>query len=594
MKLPEVNYRRMGVQSKGRKNIHLPGKAAGQEFRQATALGQANVRAEQEKWAGIVHGLDEVSKVAFSLAKSEEEQAYYKQVMDYETKVGVSSAELTSSAMVDLDTIELPDLAKGVLNDYPQTTNADGKVVRMAPSHEVMDSIHKARLTQWRGEAMGGFSGATREKFLRATHSISSNSTKAVFAKGTQDRSNMATASASINFDNAIDHQDSQLAEQVARSALNSGAWAPEVYAKNMMSMAERIDEKFFGRKIALAQTSGQLDALVDQMTTEGNNLSGSLERSLVNSALTRIDRMETKEEKRMNKIKSDRKIGVMRNIDQKGLTLSQLYQMEGQIDPSQFLTFRTAIMSRDRERVGGGGVSSSPETVVFFNNRVAGLQFPDDGMDTAVQVAKIKQEAFNAMVGGDLSYGAYKQVNADVDKFSQVNYNTPEHKSTREIIALDVVGSEPVSAFAAAMASGSSEMLAAVKKQNRVVAQARGDLQTYMRHAGVNADPRKWWENNKARYTPEGQKLSRAGQYSAAFPANARYSPSGTLDSNATDKNMRDRVKRGLMSPAEYDQQYRVLFIGRDLSPEQYMEDFGVEGPLPGQMSNPRPRLIQ
>jgi len=135
MRLPQVNYRGRGVQSLGRANAGLPTALANKEAKQTTALGLAEVKSTQERWAGITTAAKDVANTTRSLqvdlAKAESTQAYYAGVMDYETKLGLSVAELTGQERVDLNTMDIPEKAKAALAAIPETTAVDWEVPAM-------------------------------------------------------------------------------------------------------------------------------------------------------------------------------------------------------------------------------------------------------------------------------------------------------------------------------------------------------------------------------------------------------------------------------------------------------------------------------
>jgi hypothetical protein len=181
--------------------------------------------------------------------------------------------ELTQNNMVDLNSIYIPDMAKGVRDNYQDETQEDGTVVRMAPTYEVGDEIHSARINEYRDIGSQQLrTNKVKDKFDRAIGGTYSNSSEAVFAKGTVDRTNMAKAKADINYDKAIASKDVDLANQVAASAVATGAWSQPQYVNNMRTLLPEIDQKHYIGEIVSAKESADLMIIIKELNTKPNN----------------------------------------------------------------------------------------------------------------------------------------------------------------------------------------------------------------------------------------------------------------------------------------------------------------------------------
>ena len=217
MKLP--NQRRTGVQSLGERSPGQPLANANRRAGQVVAEGQANTRLAQERGAMAMQAVDDAHQFVLKLAENEDTQGYFEQVMSFETKAKKSMQELTKNNMVDLNSIYVPETAKAVLKEYEETDDGQGNMVRMAPTYKVGDAIHEARLREYIdiGDKQLN-SDKVKDEYRRAIRTTYSNSSEAVFAKGTVDRVNMAKAKTNENFDRAIDGLDAERAGQISAS----------------------------------------------------------------------------------------------------------------------------------------------------------------------------------------------------------------------------------------------------------------------------------------------------------------------------------------------------------------------------------------
>ncbi|RKZ92598.1 MAG: hypothetical protein DRQ40_08555, partial [Gammaproteobacteria bacterium] len=486
---------------------------------------------------------------------------------------------------VDLNTMDIPEKAKAALAAIPETTDAQGVTSRWVDTSEVADVIHQARVEQWVGENSEGLDDATKEKFLKAIHTSTANSSKAVFAKGTERRVAKAGVAANINFDNALDKLDANQAMAVANTALASGVWTPETYDKRTKTLSSEIDQKYFGRMMAATKTSDEVDDVLIEMTTGSNNLTATTERSMVSSAMSRRDKLEAQEAKGADTDLYAKTAEAYRAVDN-GMTLDQFHQTSHMLEPGDVSKIRSAILSRDSK------IRTSPgdrSTIRAYTRRAAALRFPADGQDVSVAGAAILADAQTSMANGTLEYPGYQTIQAAVKEAQDSGFNTPAYKSTKSVINLEVLGTESADdlMFAAMTSNDPAAMTKQAWEKSQVVAKALSDLQVYMSSTGANADPTKWWDTNKHIYSREGLQNTREQNFQQSYGSYSSYTSTGAFDAEATRGNIQQLLSDGALSPREYEAMYRKLFNVEELSAEE------LSSPENKRMFETHPRLI-
>ena len=556
MKLP--NQRRTGVQSLGERSPGQPLANANRRAGQVVAEGQANTRLAQERGAMAMQAVDDAHQFVLKLAENEDTQGYFEQVMSFETKAKKSMQELTKNNMVDLNSIYVPETAKAVLKEYEETDDGQGNMVRMAPTYKVGDAIHEARLREYIdiGDKQLN-SDKVKDEYRRAIRVTYSNSSEAVFAKGTVDRVNMAKAKTNENFDRAIDGLDAERAGQIAASGLATGAWTSAEYVANMESMGSRIDAKYFTKEILTAETSDELLDIFSTLNNESNNLTAGQQMSLSLAAENRMKKLENGELVGVELDKDARKAKAFYRVDTGDLGIHNLY--DGSVASEDIPAMRTAIIQRDRV----GSQFSSPLAVSQLERQVAKVQYPEDGMDTAQMAMAADKSLHNAMLSGSISHPKYLQMKEEVQKNIKSNYATPEYKTATSSIQMEVMGMSDEEAEAAAWAAlinkdGSTH--SAIIELGKMKAKAQQDLQAYIRANGARSKPMEWWDKNKQHYTQDAMSKRATEQFKAQYPGEAIEKPDGTVDVEKTKRKMTIEANTGHMSDFEYARRSKAL----------------------------------
>ncbi len=436
---------------------------------------------------------------------------------NYRLEAKRSQEELTSTDTIDLESFELPESATDLLNKYQQTTNQDGSTSTYAPSYEVADQIHSARLKQLQKQGEEGLStNEGRELYFKSIGQAQAETSAGVLGSTLEMRRESQAAGWDKVANQAILSQDPERAMLAYNTALRTGVMSAEEFAEKTAELPNAMDNAYFSESIATTDDTAELERLGVEVWSTKNSLTTEEKSAYARDIDQKQDDIDADDIKR--KEKND---GVLLDAYYRGdINANQLRQMTRE-DGTHSGHMNVLRLTAETNVDGYFSKANKQELQTAVNN----LPLSND---IEVGAAGVRRQVHMAQMEGKINGNDAKDLLGQLNDFVAGPFNTENYKSTVSDIRLEILQVAP----AGGGFMGYKVADPAKHTANERFMEAKYDLRRFVEASGPSANAELWWQDNRERYTHDAWVDTQVRRSGMAIPKkDGAYDVYGYLD---------------------------------------------------------------
>lgn len=549
MKLLPVNSN-WRVQSLGRRDIDAPMREANAKVRAANAWKSLDGSAARRASSLLADIADQSS--------SQEAQSLYVKALG---RFNELENKMYTTQQFDMKSPEM----KGIQYDDSFTKTVDGSPVTgnygYAPKHvvgaEVWSSGSNSIMEEIAGEASTDKVRGMVNNKLQATitaknQSVGRHVTEAAIA----DRK----TSLKFGIDESMRAGDLpgalMLSEEGYRRGIINQKEANDYDARSY----QQNDLRIFREEIANSETEASLTKVANTAVFAESYLSSGQRAQISNEALSKSRLIHQRIKEKVTLTQDENEMQAMVDFHTNSTDVEQLLTERSMYNRAGF-TRLYKFMTTTTPKYSDGFTSD------MFEKRIMNVQFySSENNPVATTQVEIMNDMQQAVLRGTLTYNDFKQNAEQLDKNAKAPFKRQPYEQTKVSILTSLLDGLDASTIAS-IASGGINMPALMTEAmgNKPAVAALGlrainDLNAYVRNYGYQADPVKWWKENKESYKSSNSVDKYASEFAARYPEDAVFLSNGSVDVQGTQDNVIRNYRNGQYGPQGELESLRVL----------------------------------
>lgn len=544
MKLPGINYN-WKAQPLAKRDIYAPQKVAGAEARAAGAWAGASnswaraagSEANASRAIGRVYEqvggyvTDAMMKIQQESYETEAQGAYVNsinQMNELENKLYTSKAlsmedPLMSGVSYD-DSYDVVDGDKIVtMNSGTAPLRDVGQQVWTVQSQAIVNNFSQ-------GMSKGAqkiYGSKIRDQVISKTQNMGRHVLKMNFANQQETLNN------SIDQSNRVG--DTSSAIRIAEEGFKRGILDQKQMNGQIANSRQQGDLLRFNQELSVTNDDGNLARLSNVALFSDNYMTTAQKVQSSNAALAKI---------RMNRQEAKQNLADWRDSNTMDAIISHY---KGEMSVADLNSNPEAygranyVPLFDRMTRPSGPVVSDPGIIRSYGEEI--INAPFDVMDTESSYRDLRADIASSVKRGDLSPDDYMKLNDMIDKQSKAPFNRQPYSEAKKALFVDMLGTLDAATMEEINNAGVNLSGMMLKKMgqsanvSKLTMRAFEDMNQYVRQNGQQADPVKWWKENKKSY--ESTESGSSDVFQTRYPNDTITLQNGKLDTTSTENNI-------------------------------------------------------
>ncbi len=550
MKLPGINYK-WQVTPLAKRDIYAPQKVAYAQAQVASAQAgsarawagaagsEANASRAMAKVYEDVGGY--VTKAAMQIQEesfeTEAQSAYNNslaQINELENKLYTSKALAMDDPMMN-----------GVSYDDSYTVVDGDKVVTKnsgnAPTREVGQQVWATQSQAIMRNFSSGMS--------KGAQKIYASKIQAQIQSKTQNMGrhvlNMNVAHAEATTTQSIAESnragDTAGAIRIADEALNRGIYDQKKRDAQVNSSLQEGDLMRFNQELSLTNDDASLARLSNTALFSDSYMTTAQKVQSSNAALSKIRQNQQDMRQKVADWRDNNTMNAIIAHYKGDMSVTDLNQNPDAYGRSNF----TQLFNRMTKPTP---IISDQSALRSFGQQI--IDAPFNNMDPEEQYRDIRFELGSAVKRGDIQADDYVKLTEMMDKQAKAPFNRQPYQEAKKALFVDILGTLDAKTMEEINGAGVNidgmmlKKLGQSANVSQLAMRAFEDMNAYVRQYGGNADPVKWWKDNKESYKVDKDSVSQ--QFQAYYPNDTITLHNGKVDITSTENKIVNAYRNG------------------------------------------------
>jgi len=539
LKLPSIKYN-WNVTPLAQRDIYAPQKVANAE------AGVANAEARTSRaWAGaagaeansaraVGHVYEQVGGYVTKAMMQIQQESFETEAQDAYTK-SISQLNELENKLYTSQALQMKDpLMDGVRYDDSYDVVDGDKIVTMnkgfAPTHEVGQQVwntqSQAILNNFTGTMSKGaqsiYGRKIRDQVISKTQNMGRHVLKMNFANQQENVNNSIAESNRVG--------DTAGAIRIATEANKRGLIDQKQMNGQIANAMQQGDLIRFNQELSVTNSDPDLARLSNTALFSDNYMTPAQKVQSSNAALTKIRNNRTEARQQMNDWRDNNTMDAIVKYHDGSMSVADLTANPEKYGRSPFKPI------------------SDPTVIRSYGQEI--IDAPFNLRDPEEQYREIRTEMAASVKRGDMSAEDFMRMGELINKQSKAPFNRQPYLEAKKALFVDMLGTidastmEEINGFGVNISGIMLQKMGQTANVSKLTMRAFEDMNAFVRQYGAQADPIKWWKENKKAYQQDETKTMQ--QFQSKYPNDTITTQNGTVDVTSTENNITRAYRNG------------------------------------------------
>ena len=354
---------------------------------------------------------------------------------------------------------------------------------------------------------------------------------------------NLATADrrATVSGDiaTAVRNGDLNGALALSNDGLNRGVFNQKEHADITLAARQQSDLMQYRQLLSVSDDEADLSNISENALFSNNWMTPAQKTSVSDSALRKLETIRAEQKSIRAEWMNRNEVSSVINFHDGAMTVTELLDSPHKYTRAGF----TRLYDR---MTNPTPTVSNPLILNDYQRQIIDMQFesgPDNSIDDISR--GIMVDMGNSVKLGTLTPKDFEENRVLMEKQAQAPFKTQPYQQAKKSLFVDILGTMDPATMEEIQRAGvniNSMMLQAMGQKSNVAVlgiRAFEDLNQYMRTFGYQADPIKWWGDNKDAYKVKNYLQYSANKYLDEYPSDTVKLSNGQVDIKSTEDHL-------------------------------------------------------